>query len=256
MYSDNKHIFVLGKSLTGNSDRLVHLWKEDRAEVNYNNKDALIGSHKTGNEYEIRFFYGDRDYLYSAGNKGKSLFIWKYALAYLNRQPEEIILNSLDFSDVSGVVCYKEQYLVSIGRHVYAISQNDEVIMSLLVDRPLRGLALNSLGLTAIEGSYFVVLSLPTFDKTAGILTYEIFSDTEVCNNIDVFVKGADTQERVALYNQAGETIQPTAYITHKGNTIIKLINSHATRITLQLQVTPNSVVDGIVVKKNRIFLR
>ena len=251
------NLFLLGKSVVRNSDKLLHFWKEDLAGINYNNKDSAVAPHNISSKYDVRFLFQDRKFVYLAGLLDNSvLFIWKYDINALSKEPEEIRISTIDFFDISGVVAYKDQFLVTVGSNIYALSADGKVLLNLKANSKLKGLALYPIGIASIQGRYFVSIALPEFNKDPGILSFDIYEEPELCNNIDIFVRGAGREERISLYNQNEELVQPTAYIVHEGNTMIKLINSHCTRITMKLQTVPGSNISGIAVKRNRIFLR
>ena len=254
MASEGRDIFVIGKTMIRNSDKLVHLWREDAAKVNYNNKDGLLSTHKSASEYEIKFISLDKDYLYISGLYGKKLFIWKYDRDYLHHEPEEEIMDCLDFSERTGILCVNNQYLVSIKDKLYGI-QNNIVCMNIKFETPLAKIFLTEVGVIAISNEKVLNITLPEFNNADCELTYDLLDEQLECNNIDIFIEGASNGETVTLLNSENKEIIPSAIFHNRGDIMIKLLNCGERVVKLKLKVFKNSVITGIAVKKNKLFI-
>lgn len=255
MCSEGRDIYIVGKTMIRNSDKLVHLWKRDIAGMNYNNKDGAVSTHKSNSDYEIRFAHMDKSYLYLIGVKHQKLFCWRYDRDYPHRPPEEEIFDCIDFSGMTGAVCKDGQYLVAIGKRLYGIYSN-KVAMNLSFEHPIAKLEITDLGVLAVSNDHLISISIPEFVRSQAILSMKAFSSDTMCNNIDILVAGTDHDETIELYDENSKRISPTAMISHNGDTMIKLLNCQAKEIYLRIKVSAESSLLGIAVKQNGIFLR
>lgn len=254
MRSEGRDIFIIGKTMIRNSDKLVHLWREDIAKVNYNNKDGALSTHKSASEYEIRFASIDKNYLYISGLYRNKLFIWKYDRDYLHREPEEILMDCLDFSGITGVICHKNQYLVTIGNMLYGI-QDNLVALNMRFDDPLAKIELTEYGIFGISQNHLVKIEIPEFIKAQEIIEYSLLDEQEECNNMDIIVCGVKN-EKIELYGEDGKQIIPTATFSNRGATMMKLLGCHDKKISMKLYVNQDSMITGIAIRKNMMFVR
>lgn len=254
MSSEGRDIFIVGKTMIRNSDKLIHLWREDAAKINYNNKDNLLSTHKSASKYEIKFISQDKNYLYISGLYRNKLFVWKYDKDYLYREPEEVIMDCLDFSKMTGVVCINNQYLVAVQNKLYGI-QDNIVCMNVSFENPIAKLFFTEVGVIAISNENVLNISLPKFTAAQDELKYLLLNEREECNNIDIFIAGANNGEIVTLLNSENKEIIPTAIFHNRGDIMIKLMNCPERVINMKIKVFPESSITGIAVKKNKLFI-
>lgn len=252
----NGNIFILAVS-TGmyNLDNLLHCWRLDQEKVSYNNADSYIEKIKLDNRYQVMFLCNDSKNIYIAGLFKDSPFIISYDAETLritgNKVFKEITLD--EFTDIRVL---DGNFLILSKNMVYILSK-DQLQETVKLPNSCDRIKIFNGEIILSSDKSIVKFQLDKFEKKTETLSYLLFDDQDPCNNIDIFIKGATRTERVILVD--GETnteIIPSYYMMFKNNSIVKLMNSKVKKLILKLSVTPNSNVEGIVVRKNRMFLR
>lgn len=234
------------------SNKLLHFWKLDDAGVGYNLKDGLIENHSLDNSYQILYSFVDDDYLYLAGKNGHQLFVWKYSLKTY-QLAEEFIDNINAFTGFAVINGY---YIILSGNMLYVIKDN-EIQMRLKLKHNCSNLAFKDGELFTKSSKHIFKIALPNFINGESSLSYVIYRGKEPCNNIDIFVKNANRNERISLFDiDTGKEINPSYYMIYNNNSIIKLTNCKSLNIKMSIVVNEKTSLGGIVVKNNRLFLK
>ena len=64
-------------------------------------------------------------------------------------------------------------------------------------------------------------------------------------------------KEAITLFDmETNSEINPSFYMIKDNNSVIKLVNCKSKKIKLNLLVTKESNISGIVIKENKLFLR
>ena len=249
-------IYAIGKPIgMSGQDSLLHFWELDRAGKSYNMKDSLIERNPSDNRYQPLSVYRPKQGgIMVSGLFGDKIFIWSYDNGHALK---ETMLDCVPAKDMTGFLPIEGGYLVLCGRDLYVV-KGKSLDCHFRLPCECRDLMDMDNGIAAISDNALVRIELPEFEARATQLAYDILNISEKCNNIDIYIKGATRNERISIIDQeTGKEIAPSYYIVYDGcNSVIKLINCQAKRIGLTIMVNPASKIAGIVVKRNRMFLR
>jgi IMP cyclohydrolase len=84
-----------------------------------------------------------------------------------------------------------------------------------------------------------------------------VYNEKESCNNIDVYVKSNDAQEKfMFVEEETGTPIAPYYLATYKNNTIVKILGSKAKSIIMRIDSPQGNKIEGIVVNADKVFLK
>lgn len=249
-------IFVLGAPVgIFNLDNILHLWKLDDAKVSYNSADSKVEKFQLDNRYQIMFIAYDDKYIYLSGLFKDHPFVLSLDRKSLRVEKvkifEELELNTYtDFRAIDG------RFFILSGKTLYIVN-HDRVEETLELEMECSRVKILNGEVVATSGSQLVKFQLTKFSTGNDVLSYEILKTDEPCNNLDILIKNAGRSERVTLLDaETNREIPASYYLLYKGNAVIKLMNCKAKHIILKLSVTQTSNVEGIVVRKNRMFLR
>lgn len=250
------NMFVLGIP-TGlyNLDNILHLWKLDDGRVAYNNVDAKIEKIKLDNRYQIMFVCHDNKNIYISGLFENSPFIItldKVEYRILSKKVyTDVVID--EFTDIRAL---EGNFFILSKDRLYVLD-SEGVEETLKLEEACQRVKVFNGEVVAVAGSKLVKFQLLKYEKKTDTLSYLVLDEEEPCNNIDILIKGASRAERVILIDaETGKEIIPSFYMVFKGNSVIKLMNSKIKKIILKLSVSPTSKVEGIVLRRNRMFLR
>lgn len=249
-------IFVLGAPVgIFNLDNILHLWKLDEGKVSYNSADSKIEKFQLDNRYQIMFIAYDDNYIYLSGLFKDHPFILnldRKTLRFVKTKiyEELSLLDYTDFRAVDGRFCV-------LSKDMLFILNSERVEERLQLESECSRIKILNGEVVAISGNNLVKFQMTKFSTSMDTLTYNILNSEDACNNLDILIKNAGRAERVTLLDgNTNREIQASYYLLYKGNAVLKLMNCKSTNIILKLAVTPTSNVEGIVVRKNRMFLR
>ena len=249
-------IFVLAVPAGSyNLDNILHLWKLDDGKVSYNNMDSRIEKVNLDNRYQTMFVAHDSKYIYLSGLYNSNPFIVtldRSTLRVVNKHIyKELLLD--DYTDLRAV---DGAFMILSGDMLYVLD-SESITERFKLPSPCQRIKIFNGEVVATAGNKLVKFQMTNFERKADVLLYNIFSEEEACNNIDIFVKGATRTERIVLVDtETGREIIPSYYMVFRGSSVIKLMNCKSKKIMLKLTVTPTSKIDGLVVRKNKMFLR
>lgn len=249
-------IFVLGAPVgIFNLDNIIHLWKLDAEKISYNCADSKIERFQLDNRYQIMFIAYDENYVYLSGLFKDSPFVLNLDRKTL-RVVKTKIYTALTLDEYTDFRAIDGKFVVLSKNMLYILNSNS-IEERLQLDADCSRVKILNGEVVAISGSCLVKFQLTKFSTAVDTLTYNILNTEEPCNNLDILIKNAGRAERVTLIDgSTGREIQASYYLLYKGNAVLKLMNCKSTNIILKLAVTTTSNVEGIVVRKNRMFLR
>lgn len=258
VYND-EFVFVLARPFgKTNTYKLIHGWKLDEAGALLENIDTLIAKHRDNCSFNTRWIQLGRNYLFVISEFHGKLVLWKYSLAELYRKPREIVLEKMDFSAIENfAIVNDELFLVTIDARTYLITDEDEIEGSYTIDLPIDDIIFYKGKVYFTSDGAYSYFEIPVYESKEDVLTFKIYDDKESCNNIDIFVKGAKKENMITFVGRDSLEIKPSYYaIYNENNAIIKLMNCRSNYIEMSIAVDQNTNIEGIAVKRNKVFLR
>lgn len=246
-------IFVIGvPGGLQNIDRYVHCWKLDKAGVGYNLIDSEIPPQTFDSHYEIKYTGLLDDNIFIAGRKDDLTFIWK-----LNNETLEFSEEFIDCvvaKDIKDLFLMNDKTLILTNDHFYLVSENQIVLNAKVSTTRARKFFFYNGVLFIILRHEIAKLEIPTMLSLASA-SFLVFDENESCNNIDVLVKGVTSNEKVILYDYETEKeIAPAYSLRYNGCYVAKLSNCTSKKIFLTIALNNNSFIEGIVVKRNKLY--
>ena len=252
----NGDIFVLGTPIgISNLDNILHLWKLDEEKISYNCVDSKIERFHLDNRYQIMFIAYDEHCVYISGLFNDNPFVLSVDRNTL-RVTKKFVYTSLTLNEYTDFRAIDGKFVILSKNMVYILNENS-IEERLQLESDCSRIKILNGEVVAISGSNLVKFQLTKFSTASDSLLYNILNSDEPCNNLDILIKNVGRSERVTLIDgNTGKEIQASYYLLYKGNAVLKLMNCKSTNIILKLAVTVSSNVEGIVVRKNRMFLR
>ena len=251
------YLFLLSKSLgINNGDRALHCWKKDKAGITYNNIDNSIRVNSDDTSYVPKHIYVDKTNVYVGGIKNNHFFVWKYNIENLHKPYEEIVFSKFEMNDVSCFSVINDKYIISTGHRIYIFREDMSILYNFNLKRHIYTFDFKDDIFRVAAGSCFIKFKIPEFERREENLLLRIY-DGDICNNIDVYIKGIREQyESVAFYDETTmRELTPEFTIYEKDQMITKFKNSNTSKILMRVSVRQDSVIESIVVKHNAIFL-
>lgn len=252
-------IFILGKHKYTNSNKnILHIMKRDLANLGYSNISGLVYPGSENYEYNVSELIIDGEYLYLAGLKEKKLFIWKYSLANLSKEYHEIIFEKFSIEKLSFIKIKDGEIFFSFDNRLLVIDETGKI---------LKNFKLNS---DRIDDIIFMESNkeILVFSEKDVVLykIFEYFPENEIVlsspigkefNLIEVFSKSNDGQEKILVVNEDTlDQIIPSVYLSFEKYTFIRILGSSASSIIIRMSVPEGTEIDGVIVHKDRIFLK
>lgn len=252
----NTEIFVLATNMNSiNNENIIHCWKLDDSKTAYNCVSKQIEKIALDNRYQVLFESFDINFVYIAGLFGDHPFV--LAIDRRNyRVHKKIIFKNCCIDSFDDFRAIDGRFFILADKDLY-IANMEGIDEHMILDGSYSRIKVLNGEIISSSNNRLVKFQLDKFDTVSDSLEYIVLDDAEPCNNIDILVKGVGRSERITLIDaETKKEIPASYYILYKGNAIIKLMNCKSKKIVLRMAVTPTSNVEGIVIKKNRIFLR
>lgn len=251
IFKTSTDILVLGKATGINQlDSLLHGWTLDEAEVGYNCIDKVIMPNPTDNYYQIFSTQLTDDYLFIYTRYYDEIHAWKYDLDSLEIEDLKISDNAKNVLDVlfagnSFVISERDKFVV-FGENINRIYTGESLVNLIVFDNGVLGFTEDFTSASQYEIKQFV--------KHIDDIVFRC-ALKEQSNNIDLLiVNGAKLNIR--FNNDEGRNIQP-AFVAQYGNDYIcKFLNCPEKNFNIKIHVDEATVLDGIILKSNKMFLR
>lgn len=254
VFASESGIAILGNPVGVPSDSLVHFLQKNKDAISFNLMDYRLSKNPASIYYSPKFIRLIGNIIYVSGKFKDNLFIWTYNVD--TRDFEEQFIDCIEVDELTGFEMIRNQFVISSKKHIYVVSEN-KLLEKYFVQSEIMKLYSSGNSLYVIDKRGLSSFMLPEYVAKNDTITFDIFRSYEACNNIDILVKNASRNEPVKIFDKETMTeIKPAYYAIYNGSAILKLINCKSTALELRLTVTPNSVIDGIVVKTNRQFMR
>ena len=247
-------IFILGAPIgPQNLNNIVHGWILDDAKISYNSIDSKIQNNPRENDYQVMFMNYDNSFLYLTGKFHNKIFVWKYNL--IDFSLDESFIDCITCETYDGFIPYNDTYCILIEGHFFII-KNNTIQENLILPNKCNSLKLiDGEILSVAKNLGLAFFAFPKYSSSDDIVEYSVLDNNEPCNNIDIFVEGATRAERITILDiNSGSEIIPSFYMVYNGNSVIKLLNCQSTKIKMLINVSKESSITGIAIKKNRVF--
>jgi len=254
--------FILGKTSAVNQDNdLVHHWKLDAAEINYENLDRYVAANPCDNVYRPKLIKSDTSNVYVIGTKEKTLFVWEYNRANMNTAPVELLFNLQEFTydDIKDFVNINNKYYITLKNQILVLDKNFNLLENYLLNgkSAFKSAKITPSGIYAIydKECYSFYIPEKTYQKTIDV---QILNNEADCNNIDIMVKASNKDTLLFLNGDTAQKIVPYFYIKMDEKFhIVKLLNCAANNIIMRVNITEETdQIQAVVIHKNRIFYK
>lgn len=257
--SDGNYAYCLGKTYgVHQSNKMLHAWKLDSDKLEYNSIDKIVAKNPTDNSYNSKFVRFDNSNVYIIGEKKNNLFVWSYSKNTLNSTPEEYIFETGDttYDSIKNFSYYNNKYYLILNNRVIVLDTDFKIIANYIM--PI------SDDLTFIYDDHIYVmhknicyLNLIPDQKYQKQVSFTIINDEVHCNNIDILIKTNCKDVATFTNEENNTTILPYFYAKITDNYhLIKLNSINMKHVTMHLSVTPDEVIDALVIHKNRVFYK
>jgi hypothetical protein len=265
--SNGEYVFVLGKSTTieENSENLLHVWKRDRAGLGYNNIDRLLYPGYDSRRYHIMFLSLDESdkHAYLSGVKdGKYLFLWKYNLEKLDEQFEEIVFKTIEIDKLNFVKVDDKNITFSNNDQLITINGEGRIIKNFYL-KNLKSLDIQNVvyrkdqkDMIIVSGNDLMLYRLPDhrFEKE---LTFKVYDEEVACNNIDIYFSTTPIKEKITFIDaDTSAEIRPYYSMNGEFGYIYKIVGSPSKKILMKVLPDETTVINGVVVNADRLFLK
>lgn len=254
-------VFILGKHRYNTSTQgLLHIMKRDRAGISFENVTNSVYPGYDSHRHQVMFVTKDENFVYLAGIKdSKHIFLWAYDLENLHEEFDEFVFDKFEVD--------KLDYLKVVDRKIFFNANNRLIVIDF--DKNVRGnLQLQNTkpvtdilfendykDIIVVSGDNLTTYSFPEYNYEE-TFTAQIV-DGESCNNIEIFIKSNTGKESIMILSgEELSQISPTNYIVTESNSYIRLLGNNSKSIVLKLTVPQDTIIEGIVVSLNRIFLK
>jgi len=259
---DDDKIMILGKNRFNNSnENILHIWKKDSAGIEFQNISNRIfpGPGSNSSKYEANFISNDENNIYISGLKNqKNLFVWKYDLNNLANKFQEIIIDNPEFDQLDFVKIYEDEVVLGYKKKILFLDKNKEIVKNLsLTDVK----SIDDIYFEKGEKKFLVVsdtqlisFKLPEYNYES-TFTASLYNGPAI-NNIEIYIASSTGKEDVVLVD--GDTsmqIIPSYYLTHNGNTFIKVLGS-IKNLTMKINLLEDTEIKRMVVNADKIYLK
>lgn len=256
---ENNDIFILGKHKYTNSNKnILHILKRDLANLGYSDISSLIYPGTENYDYDIFDLIIDGDSLYIVGLKNKQLFFWKYSLANLSKEYQEVIFTAFEIEKLSFVKIKNGEIYFSYDNKLIVIDETGKIIKNFkLKSERIDDIVFleNNKELMVFSEKSAVLYSISDyFPEAETTLSCTIGKDFNVT---EIFSKSTNGKEKLVLVN--GDTLEqiiPSVYLSFKEYTFIRILGSNFTNLIIKISIPEDTEIDGIIVYKDRIFLK
>ena len=250
-------IFVIGKSLgINNTDNLVHCFELDQAKISFNVVDNQIMPNPDSKAYEIRFIQASNDELKIIGFYYDKIFSWSYDLKTF--EITESFISGCNISDIRYIAFYDDLYYILLSDRVET-NNGESLVNRYNLTQECKEIKVVSdkLYFISLNGNVLFT-SFPEYENKEEEIEFSIYDEMNDCNNIDIFVDGVTKREKITFFDVDKNTqIFPSYYVILNGNSaFIKLTNPRALHIVMKVEISEDSNITGIVINKNKLYLR
>lgn len=254
---DDEIILLSSHKYKTSTENIIHILKKDLVGIGYNNITANVYPGTDVFGYIPSFIDADDKYIYVSGLKeNKELFVWKYNRKELYKEYKEIIFNKLPITGLNFIKFENSKIYINCQDKLLVIDEDGNIKSNIKLGfDKIQDIIFENNKAFIFSGSELSWYIIPNyiFENEFNAILY----DGEPCNSIDIFVKGNTGNELIMLLDsETLEQIQPTYYATYKGNSYIKILGKTIKSLTAKITVFEDTVIEGIVVKADRIFVK
>jgi hypothetical protein len=257
--SYKSHLFLVGRPYGANTTQnVVHYWKKDLAGHSFNNADGEIFPGFDYHNHTIKLLSLTEEYMYVSGLKENgALFIWQYDLRDLQKPFREFVFDKFKFKKLDFVDFTEDYFITGDGNFIYFLDARGNIEKNIKLSKEVKDVfIMDANNLIVMTDKELISVSLPDYISEKNVML-NIYSSEVACNNIDIFIKSNDANEKFAFIDLETSTeIAPYFLATHKNETIVKILGSTAKKIGMKILIPEGTEIEGIVVNPDRLFLK
>jgi hypothetical protein len=257
--SSEENLIVVGRPYGIETTKdIVHYWKKDKANVSFNNLDGKIFPGYQNKRYSVRHLTVTKSSVYISGIKedGK-LFIWQYDLEELEKPFNELSFEKFSFKDLSFVDMNESYFVIGESDNLYFLNANGDVEKNLKLNEKIKTVILSEFSdeFFYVSNDKIIFTKIPEYSEKEVILN--LYASETLCNNIDVYLKSSTGKEKVVFFDRDTlNEVTPYYHAVHGGDIIVKLLETNSKNISMKIVSPKDSIVEGVVVSKNKLFMK
>lgn len=254
---DGDRIYVLGvNKYTHSTKSVLHVLEKDLAGIGFNNiTNKVFPGYNSINTIILTLHVADSE-VTLIGIKNGNVLVWKYDKNNLQNSFEEIIYDKLSVTENNFVKLYDGKLHITYNDRLVCITEDGRIHrnMELGIENARNLTFINDkIYLTSGNTIYWYELPKYTYEEN---MTLDIYKG-ESTNNIEVLIAGSTGDQLITFVDpETLEDINPNYHMVYKNNSYIKITGRNITELVMKMKITKDTVIDGIVVNADRIFLK